>query len=55
LPDEFNQYIPNALSEKKYEGNRATVFDVNEEIPVKELSYCIAMALTHHRSKKTEE
>ena len=35
-----------------YEKNRAIIFDKNEEIPTRELSNCIAMALTYHNNKK---
>lgn len=36
----------------RYEGNRAILFNLNEKIPVRELSHCIAMALTYHLNKK---
>jgi hypothetical protein len=38
--------------ELTYEGNRRIVFGEDDRIPVKELSACISMALTYHRSKK---
>jgi hypothetical protein len=38
--------------EFKFEGNRSIVFNIDEEIPVKELKKCIALALTYHRNKK---
>ncbi|WP_217362272.1 DUF1801 domain-containing protein [Cohnella herbarum] len=34
-----------------YEGNRAIVFDENEEIPVDELKQCILLSLTYHTRK----
>jgi hypothetical protein len=34
-----------------YEGNRAIVFDLKDEIPEPELKHCIALALTYHRVK----
>ncbi len=34
-----------------YEKNRAILFDLNEEIPEKELKACIEMALTYHLVK----
>lgn len=34
-----------------YEGNRAIVFDENEEIPVDELKQCILSSLTYHTRK----
>lgn len=38
-------------SEFSFEGNRAIVFDKDEEIPVDELKHCISLALTYHRIK----
>ena len=35
-----------------YDKNRAIIFDKNEELPTRELSDCIAMALTYHSNKK---
>ncbi len=35
----------------KYEGNRAIVFDENEEIPIDELKHCIALSLTYRKRK----
>ena len=35
----------------KYEGNRAIVFHINDEIPEAELKKCIAAGLTYHRVK----
>ncbi len=34
-----------------YEGNRAIVFDVTDEIPVQELKHCVSLALTYHKVK----
>jgi hypothetical protein len=34
-----------------YEGNRAIVFDENDEIPVDELKQCILSSLTYHTRK----
>lgn len=34
-----------------YEGNRAIVFAVNDELPINELKQCIALALTYHTRK----
>jgi hypothetical protein len=36
----------------RYEDNRAILFRVTDKIPVRELSHCIAMALTYHLNKK---
>jgi len=35
-----------------YDANRGVILDVNDEIPVKELSHFIFMALTYHLTKK---
>jgi hypothetical protein len=42
-PDEF-----------RFEGNRAILFNLNDKIPVRELSHCIALALTYHLNKKKQ-
>ncbi len=34
-----------------FEGNRAIVFKLNEEIPVEELKHCIQLTLTYHKIK----
>ena len=34
-----------------FEGNRAILFDINEEIPIIELSKCIACGLKYHKVK----
>ena len=36
-----------------YEGNRALLFRVGEEVPEEELRECVAMALTYHHSKRS--
>lgn len=38
----------------KYGGNRSIDFNINDEVPIKELKQCIALALTYHRNKKLE-
>lgn len=38
----------------KFGGNRSIDFNLNDDIPVKELKRCIALALTYHRNKKLE-
>ena len=35
----------------KFEGNRAIVFNENDEIPINELKHCISLSLTYHRIK----
>jgi hypothetical protein len=32
-----------------FEGNRAIVFNENDEIPINELKHCISLSLTYHR------
>lgn len=34
-----------------FEGNRAIVFKLNDQVPDKELKHCISMALTYHKIK----
>jgi hypothetical protein len=36
----------------RFEGNRAILFNIDDKIPIPELSHCIAMALTYHLNKK---
>jgi hypothetical protein len=36
----------------RYEGERAILFDVEERVPLKALSHCVGLALTHHARKK---
>jgi hypothetical protein len=35
-------------------GTRSIIFNIDDEIPVKELKNCIALALTYHLNKKLE-
>ncbi len=49
LVSTFRQIYP---TEFKYGGNRSIIFNLNEEVPVKELSHCISLALTYHLNKK---
>ena len=35
----------------KFEGNRAIVFHLDDDIPTEELSHCIFLALTYHQRK----
>lgn len=37
----------------KYEKNRAILFDINDEVPEKELKAYIELALTYHSIKNT--
>jgi hypothetical protein len=36
----------------RYGGNRSIDFEFDDEVPVRELKRCIALALTYHRNKK---
>ncbi len=48
LVDTFKEMF---RDEFKYEGNRAIVFGKTARVPVKQLRYCIAVALTYHLNK----
>ena len=48
LVDTFRTLFPTEFS---YEGNRAIVLDADQAVPEDALRFCIAMALTYHRSK----
>ena len=58
LVETFREKYP---TEFRYGGNRSIIFNADDEIPVKELCDCIALALTYHlrkksrRRKKTEQ
>jgi hypothetical protein len=45
----FKEKFPNKF---KFGGNRSINFNLNDDVPVKELKRCIALALTYHRNKK---
>jgi hypothetical protein len=45
----FKQLYKNKF---RFEGNRAILFNIDDKIPIPELSRCIAMALTYHLNKK---
>jgi hypothetical protein len=38
----------------KFGGNRSIDFNLNDDIPTKELKQCIALALTYHQNKKLD-
>lgn len=48
LVDTFKELYRDIL---KFEGNRAIVFDTNDEIPVTALKHCIELSLTYHHRK----
>ena len=49
LVDTFKELYSDKL---KFEGNRAIIFDINDEVPVEELKHCVALSLTYHMRKK---
>jgi hypothetical protein len=48
LVETFRRLYPEQM---RYEGNRSIVFDLDEEIPERELGHCIALALTYRLRK----
>jgi hypothetical protein len=52
LVETFREKYP---TEFTYGGNRSIIFNEDDEIPVKELSDCIALALTYHLRKKSRK
>lgn len=50
LVETFKILFPSQLN---YDGNRCIFFDVHDEIPTKELSYCIELGLTYHLNKRS--
>jgi hypothetical protein len=48
LVDTFKELYRDRL---KFEGNRAIVFDENDDIPVDDLKHCISLSLTYHSRK----
>jgi len=46
----FKQIYPKTF---KYGGNRSIIFNLSDKVPVKELSYCISLALIYHINKKS--
>jgi hypothetical protein len=47
----FKEKFPEKFN---FGGNRSIDFKIGEDIPIKELKQCIALALTYHRNKKLE-
>lgn len=47
----FKNKYPNVFN---FSGNRSIDFNKDDEVPVKELKSCIALALTYHLNKKLE-
>ena len=48
LVDTFRERYKNTF---KFEGNRAIIFNMDENIPVEELKHCIELSLTYHSIK----
>ncbi len=48
LIDTFKEIYSDSFN---FEGNRAIVFNINDEIPVEKLKHCIKLSLTYHRIK----
>lgn len=48
LVDTFRELYSDKLN---FEGNRAVIFNVGDEVPVRELKHCILLALTYHSVK----
>ena len=48
LVDHFKQIYPKIFN---YEGNRALVFGVADDLPEAELRHCVSLALTYHLRK----
>lgn len=48
LVDTFKEIYAETFS---YEGNRAIIFSIRDDIPVEELKHCIALSLSYHRRK----
>ena len=47
----FKEKFPGKFS---FGGNRSIDFKLGDDVPVKELKQCIALALTYHRNKKLD-
>ena len=52
LIETFRTHFP---EEFRFEGNRAIVFEEADTVPVDALGFCIAAALTYHRSKPRKQ
>ncbi|PQO29876.1 DUF1801 domain-containing protein [Bremerella cremea] len=52
LIETFRKQFPEQF---QFEGNRAIVFDVSDEIPTQSLAECIGAALTYHLSKSSKK
>lgn len=52
LLDEFRQLYASQLH---FSGQRAIVFDINENLTEKSISHCIALALTYHNRRRRRD
>ncbi len=52
LVDSFKTMFPTAF---RFQGNRALVFDEQDEVPVEALRICVEMALTYHANSHAEK
>ena len=50
LVDQFRRIYPDSF---RYESKRAILFAEKDRVPMRALGHCIALALTHHRRKKS--
>ena len=48
LVDTFKEVYPSQFT---FSGNRAIIFDLDDELPIKELTHCISIALNYHKVK----
>lgn len=48
LVETFRQVFPNTF---EFEGKRAILFQMEDEVPITELKYCVQAALTYHKVK----
>lgn len=52
LVDHFKQIYPKTF---QYEGNRALIFNVADNLPEAELRHCVSLALTYHLRKDSNK
>ncbi len=48
LVDTFKELYPDQF---QFEGNRAIIFNTNQDVPVSELRHCISLSLNYHNIK----
>ena len=52
LVDDFKVLYPKPF---KFQGNRAMIFDVADQLPIDELRHCISLALTYHLRRQPKK